>query len=1181
MQKLKRVGWYGSTAAVALLAMLLMVGVGRVIGESGSARTDEAAPTADAPLPERIDFVRDIQPLFVEHCYACHDSGLRRGGLRLDSKQHAFRGGDHGPDVIVPGKPEESLLIQLVRGDRPELVMPMDGERLSRRQIDLLSRWIEQGAEWPDGVDFKSSTNSHWAYIAPKRPELPAVRDKAWVRNGIDHFVLARLEAEGLKPSPEADRYTLIRRVSLDLRGLPPTLEEIDTFVNDQRPDAYEQMVDRMLASPAYGERWARLWLDMARYADSQGYEADRLRTIWRYRDWVIEAFNDDMPFDQFTIEQIAGDLLPDPTLDQLIATAFHRNTMTNSEGGTDDEEFRVAAVVDRVNTTGQIWMGMTIGCAQCHSHKYDPISQREYFQFYAFFNQTEDNDQMDDGPTIPTPTRAQQEQMAQLNSRIEALQRQIAQTDISADQRAWETAAAEHLTDWMVIRPDAVGSEKGATLTVQEDGSVLASGANPATDVYTLSSRGDLAGVTGFRLEALADDSLPAGGPGRVAHGNFVLNELRLAIEPVDLKPVMGRYVRIELPGDGRILSLAEVQVFSGGDNIARQGTARQSSTDHGGVAERAIDGNTSGIWGNASVTHTYTETNPWWEVDLGDARAVSRVVIWNRTDGNLQPRLNGFVVRVLDEDRQPVWTHRAGDAPQSHVELSLDGVRTLELAHAKASFEQEGWPVSHAIDHDKSSQSGWAVGPQFGVTHTATFALARPVEGGDANLTAELIQLFGSQHTLGRFRLSATRMPAELLHAPHTVRLALATPPASRTGEQRETLAAYYRSIAPRLTPMRRELEKVRAELAAITPPTTPIMRELPPDRQRVTRIHIRGSFLNQGDVVEPGVPEVFHGMPSDAPMNRLGIARWLVSRDNPLTARVTVNRYWAHLFETGIVSTTEDFGMQAAAPTHPELLDWLAVEFMDNDWSMKRLLKTIVMSATYRQSSRTTPELLERDPRNQLLARGPRFRLEAEQVRDQALAAAGLLSQKMFGPSVMPPQPEGIWNVVYSGDKWVTSKGEDRYRRAVYTLIRRTTPYPSMLTFDATSREVCVDRRIRTNTPLQAMVTLNDPVYIEAAQALARRMVLEGGSTPSERIAYGWQLVVNRPATQAEVERLLALYESERSVFASRPADAVKLATDPLGPLPQGMDAVEMAAWTVVGNVLLNLDEALTKG
>lgn len=1143
-------------------------------------RASAAAP-ASAPAGQRVDFVRDVQPIFAQHCYECHDAGLRRGGLRLDLRDHALRGGDR-EKTIVPGKPEESLLIQTVRGDRPDLIMPQGGDRLTPEQIDILYRWIAQGAEWPEGVDVESRSNSHWAYIPPRRPKLPAVHNVEWVRNGIDHFVLATLEAEGLKPSPEADRHTLIRRVSLDLRGLPPTWEEIEAFVNDTRPDAYERMVDAMLADPAYGERWARLWLDMARYADSQGYEADRLRTIWRYRDWVIEAFNNDMPFDQFTIEQIAGDLLPNPTLDQLIATAFHRNTMTNSEGGTDDEEFRVAAVIDRVNTTGQIWMAMTIGCAQCHTHKYDPISLREFYQFYAFFNQTEDHDQMDDRPTIPTPTREQQAEMARLNARLAELETQIATTDLTEAQAAWEAEIAARIGDWQVLQPTSVTSAQGATLTVLDDQSVLASGTNPEKDTYTFIAEADLTNVTGIRLEALPHESLPSGGPGRVAHGNFALSEMTVSARPLTVRqPPAARYVRIELPGEGRILSLAEVQVFSGGRNIAGSGQASQSSTAFGGEARLAIDGNTAGRYDAATITHTDTETNPWWELDLREPHAIERIVLWNRNEANLHTRLNGAVVKLLDANRQLLWSNQIPQAAPTSTEVSPVGERRLVLTDATATHAQANWGPDRVIDGDESGKSGWSIAPLAGKAHTATFALASPAQMDKAQLTFTLVHNYGQNHALGRFRLSVTTMPIELLKAPEAVRVALATPAVNRTAEQREVVANYYRSITPVLEGQRREIERVRTQLASIQPPTTPIMRELPPDKQRVTRIFVGGSFLNPGEEVQPGVPSALHPMPSGAPMNRLGLAQWLVSRDNPLTARVIANRYWAHLFAAGIVETTEDFGTQSSPPTHPELLDWLAVEFMDNGWSQKKLLKTIVMSATYRQSSKVTPELLERDPRNQLLARGPRFRLEAEQIRDQALAVAGLLSRKMFGPSVMPPQPEGIWNVVYSGDKWITSPGEDRYRRALYTLIRRTTPYPSLLTFDGTSREVCVDRRIRTNTPLQAMVTLNDPVYVEAAQALARRMIREGGTNAYQRAAYGLKLVLGRPPKQAEVNRLVELYEQERQVFAQRRDDAVKMATDPLGPVPQDMDTVEAAAWTIVANVLLNLDEVLTKG
>jgi hypothetical protein len=772
-----------------------------------------------------VDYNRDIRPILTKNCFACHgqDDGHRAAKLRLDRRATAILSRKRGA-AVVPGAPEKSLLLQRVATeDEDERMPPKEhGQPLRAGQIATLKRWIAEGAPYAE----------HWAFVKPKRLPLPGPRSHAergnegWVRNEIDYFVLAQLEKRGLKPMPEADRPTLLRRLSLDVRGLPPTPREMEAFLNDRSPDAYEKFVERFLNDPAYGERWARMWLDLARYADSAGYGSDPLRPhIWRYRDWVIDAFNRNLPYDRFTIEQLAGDLLPQPALEQRIATAFHRNTMTNTEGGTDDEEFRVAAVKDRVDTTLQVWMGLTMGCAKCHSHKYDPITQQEYYRFYAFFNQTADSDRADESPTLAVPTAEQREQMRRLDERIAALKNQLASPPVIA-----------------------VGVVRR----------------------------------TPIPLEALA---------------------------------IVG------------------------------------------------------------------------------------------------------------------------------------------------------------------------AIG----------------------------------------------------------------------------------------------KLEKTRPAV-----PLVPVLAELPAKQRRQTHLMIKGNFLNRGEKVDPGVPSAFPPLPNDAPVNRLAVAKWLLHADNPLTARVAVNHYWAALFGVGLVETEEDFGTQGEMPSHPELLDWLATEYVRLGWDTKALLKLLITSSTYRQASKVTPQALAKDPRNRLLSRGPRFRLEAEMVRDQALALSGLLSRKMHGPSVYPPQPPGLWQAAFNGQRtWTTSKGEDRYRRGLYTFWRRTVPYPSMATFDATSRETCTVRRIRTNTPLQAFVTLNDPVYVECAQALARRIVKEGGATSEERARFGLRLCLCRPPRAEQVQQVRALFETERDHYRKDTKAATALATDPLGPLPAGMDAAELAAWTVVANVLLNLDAVLMKG
>lgn len=940
--------------------------------------TEARAEKADAPT-RAIRYSRDIQPILAANCFVCHgpDSRNRKARLRLDLRESATKKLRSGKHAIIPGNIEKSELIARIYSNDPETQMPPPDskKKLTAEQKELLKQWIAAGAEY----------EQHWAFIPPRPVEPPKVKNEKWCKTPIDRFILARLEREGLTPSPEANRYILARRVAIDLTGLPPTPEMADRFVNDPRPGAYEHYVDELLKSPAFGERWAAVWLDLARYADSNGYAEDNPRVIWRYRDWVINAINQNMPFDRFTIEQIAGDLLPNPTEDQLIATAFHRNTPSNDEGGTDDEEFRVAAVVDRVNTTMQVWMGMTMGCAQCHDHKYDPLSQEEYYRLFAIFNQTEDSDKRDMRPTLVTYTEEQRQRRVALQKRIESLQARIAEIEASESKKA---------------------------------------------------------------------SSLPPG-------------ELR------------GRFVRIEHLGQNAILSLAEVEVFSRKDNIARKGIARQSSVAYDGPAKLAIDGNTNGDYFAAkSTTHTNKENRPWWEVDLRGDYAIDSIRIWNRTDGNLESRLKPFRVVVLDAKRQPLWVRTIDKAPQPSVALALP---------------------KRAVDFSK----------------------------------ADLAEL-------ARYRGAGTAAAAE-----------------------------------------RKQLAELKKQLASIRGVPTPIMRELPKDRRRKTHIMIRGNFLDKGREVTPGVPAIFHPLPESKEINRLTLAKWLVDPKNPLTARVTVNRFWEQIFGRGLVETSEDFGIRGRLPTHPDLLDWLAIEFVREGWDVKKLLRLIVTSATYRQSSRVTPELLQADPDNRLYSRGPRFRVPAEVIRDQALFASGLLSRKLYGPPARPPRPNFGLRAAFGGSTdWKPSTGEDKYRRAVYTEWRRSVPYPSMVTFDAQNRNVCVIKRPVTNTPLQPLVTLNDPVYVEAAQALARRMVAEGGKTPAERAAYGFRLCLIRPPKKAEVDRLVALYEQVRSRYRNDRDAAELLATRPLGPLPKGSDPVEMAAWTVVGNVLLNLDEMFLK-
>jgi hypothetical protein len=998
---------------------------------------------AAACRAENEDFNRDIRPILAENCFRCHgfDPAGRKGGLRLDDRDGATGKLKSGDVAIVPGKPDSSELVKRITATDDDDLMPppATGKKLKPEQIQALRRWVAEGAVYA----------KHWSFQLPVKAPLPAVKLTDWPRNAIDYFVLARLEREGLSPSPEADKRALARRLALDITGLPPGPDELDAFLQDPSPDAYERLVDRLLASPAYGEHWGRRWLDLARYADTKGYEKDVRRTIWPYRDWVIDAFNADMPYDQFTREQIAGDLLPNPTTQQLIATGFHRNTLTNEEGGVDAEEYRVIAVKDRVDTTVQVWMGLTMGCAKCHTHKYDPISQRDYYQFYAFFNQTADANRGNDSPTIPVPTAGESERLATLNAEIAEITRQIqAATGLEAAQAQWEKQA-QHAAEWIVARPSAMTSAGGSTLVLQPDGAVLAEGPGPATETYTVTFTPAVPRLTGVRLDVLPDPANPKGGVGRSRNdGNFVLTGVTL---------------------------------------VARS------------------------------------------------------------PDGHQTP---------------------------------------IPLSKAIADFAQKKYPIEHVLKNPDPRHHGWAVSPKLTEPHTAVFSTDGPVDvPPGTELTLTLDHQFEYSYpgfSIGKFRISVTDGEGPSLESiPPAVLNVLKRPAAGRTKSELNEVRAYFAANAPQNKPLRDELEKRKAELTVIGSAQTPVMRELPPDKRRQTRMMIRGNFLDPGDPVGPAVLSEFHPLPADAPKDRLGVAQWLCSADNPLTARVAVNRLWAGAFGAGIVETQEDFGTQGSPPSHQELLDWLAVDFRDGGWSLKRALKTIVLSATYRQSSRVTPELADRDGPNRLLARGARFRLDAEVIRDQALAVSGLLSRKMHGPSVMPYQPPGLWKSTYSQDRWVTSTGEDQFRRGIYTFIKRTTPYPSMVTFDGPSRETCTLRRSRTNTPLQALVTLNDPVFVQCAQALARRMAGSSDSSPQAQIALGVRSALLREPLPGETQVLVRLYQQRLQAACQDPGAAEKLATDPLGPLPPGDDPAKLAALTSVANVILNTDEFLTKG
>lgn len=965
-----------------------------------------------------VEFARDVLPILSANCFSCHgpDAEHRQADLRLDREADAQESG-----VLARDAGGHNELIARITSNDPDSVMPPPdfNRQLQPQQIETLRRWIEDGGQW----------QQHWAFEPIKRPADSQDRPVA----ALDNFLRQRLAKLGLELQPPASPHTLARRLSLDLLGVPPTPEQADAFAADQSPEAYEALVDHLLGQPQFGEHWARMWLDLARYADTKGYEKDRGRTMWPYRDWVIAAFNRDLPLDQFTMDQLAGDLLAEPTQAQLIATAFHRNTMSNDEGGTDDEEFRTLAVKDRINTTVQVWMGLTMGCAQCHTHKYDPISIEDYYRFYAIFNQTRDADRSDDAPKLEVSSEQQIAERRRLEAELASLQAELRQRE----QQAIDDELAAGST-WSAVRVRSAVSLGKATLTLDERKTIVVSGESPTHDTYHVDVELPAGRYTALRLEALP--MLTAAGKHEVgrnpADPNFVVSELRV------------------------------------------EAVAEQSS----------------------------------------------------------QP---------LSEE-------------------------SFALQRARADFSQSGWPAEAALDGD--TKTGWAISPQRNQRHVLIAEFATPLELAEPQLLRVVIdQQYGNQLTLARFRLSTSGLDPQTL-TPQTNLLA-----GEPLGEQ-----------------IKSNEQALQAMNSAIT--QIPVMRELPVAEHRVTRVHKRGSFLDPGEVVEPAVLAAFHPLPDAAPLDRRGVAQWLVSPENPLTPRVWANRIWARLFGRGLVETEEDFGKLGSVPTHPQLLDLLADEYRAGGWSLKHLLKTIVMSDTYRQSSHADAVSLEKDPDNQWYSRAPRFRLTGEMLRDQALATAGLLADKLGGPPVMPPQPAGLWRSTYSGEQWVDAKGEDRFRRGIYTYLKRTTPYPAFTTFDGGSGEVCLIRRIQTNTPLQALITLNDPVFMEAAAGLAIRMLastsdqanVDQEDSARQRAARGLRWALVRPVEQAEIEPLLRLQSDAESYFAANPELAEQLLATNCGELngelnrrmPEAISLAEQAAWILVASTILNLDEYLTR-
>ena len=1019
----------------------------------GEAKTPEMAP----PVERTVDFQTDVLPIFEASCFKCHGPAMAMGGLRLHTRSDLLAGGDKGTTVLE-GNSAGSRLIQLVAGV-DELKMPLDGEPLTPEQVGVLRAWIDQGVIWPQGPavsnrrtpdetsETSASSAGHWAFEPVRQDPPPRVADSDWVRNDIDAFVLQRLRSEGLEPSPEADRSTLIRRLHLDLLGLPPTPAQRERFLSDRRPYAYERLLNRVLSSPHFGERWARHWLDLARYADSDGFEKDNVRPhAWRYREWVIDAYNRDLPFDQFVLEQLAGDLLPGATVEQKTATGFHRNTLTNTEGGVDPEEYRVEQVVDRTDTTGLVFMGLTVGCARCHSHKYDPISHREYYQFFSFFNTGIEKNIPAPLPREQVAYRLASQQWEREHGKLLAAleeQRSELKEKLEGAQAValWEKGLDHSPVEWIPLDLSGYVAAGGAEFSEDETGALLVSGNNPKKDRYTLVANVELRGINAIRLDFPTHESLPSGGPGRSPEGNFVLSELK-----------------------------------------------------------------------------------------LGDAR--------------------------LSDPVKP-------------TEVPVERV--------VAGYSQKGFEIEKAVDGDP--KTGWSVNGPLGPNRDqqAVFVTTQSLgRYGGSSLTLTLEQLHGESHNIGSLKAYVTQAPRKDLKQvfPLPVERALAVPAGERSPQQQSAVLDFYVDLDPSVGNRLAALEGHRR--ARPRPPGTmaqTLARNPDPPR---THIHMRGDFLSPGEEVWPDTLSVLPPLePRGKDPDRLDLALWLTDPSHPLTARVEVNRCWEHLFGQGLVATSEDFGTRGEKPSHPRLLDWLAKEFVAGGWSRKELVRSIVTSATYRQSSHIRPELMERDPKNLLLARQNRFRVESEATRDLYLAVAGLLEPRVGGKSVYPPLPAGMADLGYGGTEWPESSGTGKYRRGLYIFFQRTVPYPMLMTFDSPDSNTSCVRRIRSNTPLQALTLLNGPLFVESARSLGRRILEEAPSGEADRIGYAFRLALARDPSRREVEIVHELLAEHRSAFEREPEAAAEFAGS-----ADGTEATETAAWIAASRMILNLDEFLTR-
>ncbi len=1125
--------------------------------------------TAAKASGKGVDFDREIRPILSDKCFACHgpDAHARQANLRLDTKEGAFadRGGYH---VIVPGNSAGSKLYQKISSRDQSLRMPpvSSGRNLTAQQIELIRRWIDEGAPW----------EVHWAYVAPQRPPLPEVKEQSWVRNPIDTFVLARLEREGLRPSPEADKTTLLRRVTLDLTGLPPTPAEVDAFLADKSPDAYGKRVDQLLASPHYGEKMAMPWLDLARYADTHGYHIDSLRDMWHWRDWVIDAFNRNMPYDQFTIEQLAGDLLPNATVEQKIATGFNRNHMINFEGGAIPQEYHVEYVVDRVSTTATAWLGLTMGCARCHDHKYDPIKQKDFYRFFAFFNTVPerglDGQRGNAAPLLDLPTPEQQRE-------LDDLKQQIAQTLAAIPEK--EMVRLEN--QW--LSRECQGAE----------GRGFSPGATAAHPHPRPLSQGE-----GGDRKAVGEGCGGAEAP---------------PFQPMPEAPREGLAAHYEFEG-----TLAD----SSGHNLDGKATRGDVVYEDGAIGKAAefsgeteVDFGAAGDFDSSQAFALALWVNPYGSkgIDLLQRRDASanwrgyEISLEDPVYTGLFTRNTRLVVRLASH-----WPDDAIEVQTTERVLSTTPFFLGSSHHLVLDYDGSGKARGLTLYLDGKPVELTTVRDHL----TASFRTSSPLQIGNKNIGRPLKGLVDDfriySRPLGATEVEtlAVQLPARVLMAELAGRpveeiesLKPEKPPVepdigdtdkAETKEQKEAnllkshqarLSEYfltleapeqYRQLYAQLKDLRTKKEKLQRSVS-----TTMIMAEM--KKPRDTFVLGRGQYDNPGEKVTPGTPAFLPPLPAGAPLNRLTLAKWLVDAANPLTARVAVNRYWQSYFGVGIVKTAEDFGSQGEQPSHPELLDWLATEFVRTGWDVKAMQRLIVTSATYRQSSKASPELLEKDPENRLLARGPRFRLPAEEVRDNALAVSGLLNDAIGGPSVYPYQPTGLWEEMafgegFSGQTYTQSYGRDLYRRSMYTIWKRTVPPPGLVTFDAPDREKCTARRLPTNSPLQALELMNDPTYVEAARALAQRTLTEAGRDPDKRISYAFRLATSRQPERRETQVLLQLAQQELAHYRrdrNAAAQLLKVGESPYNPK---LDASDLAAWTTVASAILNLDETITK-